>query len=517
MLSTPSEKILVIDFGAQYNQLIARKVRESRVYCEIVPYWITPAEVKKHKPKGMIFSGGPNSVHVDNAPMPDPKLFNLGIPVLGICYGMQVLGEMLGGKVGGSRKREFGRTELTVDKDNPLFKGLLPNLTCWMSHGDSIKHMPEGFEAYAHTFNTRIASMGDTKRKFFGVQFHPEVVHTPWGIDLVKNFVYEICGCSPTWTPANFINSSVSVIKQRVGKGRVLCALSGGVDSAVTAAIAHLAVKKQLVCIMVDHGFMRLNEAKEVRKTFKSHFGMELQVVNSSTRFLNKVKGVTEPEHKRKIIGEEFIHVFEEEARKLGRFEYLAQGTLYPDVIESAASREGQTAQTIKTHHNVGGLPENMDFELIEPLRYLFKDEVRNIARELGMPPSMVYRQPFPGPGLAIRIIGSITKEKINILQKADYIFLEEIYKANLHRDIWQFFAVLPDIRSVGVMGDMRTYEYPIILRAVTSEDGMTCDWARIPVEILEKVSNRIVNEVNGVNRVAYDITSKPPGTIEWE
>lgn len=517
MLSTPSQKILVIDFGAQYNQLIARKVRESRVYCEIVPYWITPKEIKKHNPKGLIFSGGPNSVHVKDAPLPDPKLFEMGIPILGICYGMQVMGELLGGKVAGSRKREFGKTELTVDKKNILFEGLLPNLTCWMSHGDKVKKLPEGFEIFAHTYNAKIASMGDDKRKFYGVQFHPEVVHTPWGIDLFKNFIYQVCNCKPSWTASNFIKSSISDIKAQVKKSKLLCGLSGGVDSSVTAALAHMAVGKQLHCILVDHGFMRLNEAKEVRKTFKNHFSLELIVANAKSRFLKKVKGVTEPEKKRKIIGEEFIHVFEEEARKLGKFRFLAQGTLYPDVIESAATKEGQTAQTIKTHHNVGGLPEHMDFELVEPLRYLFKDEVRNIARELGMPPHMAYRQPFPGPGLAIRIIGEITRERIQILQKADAIFLDEIYKAALHKEIWQFFAVLPDIRSVGVMGDVRTYEYPIILRAVTSEDGMTCDWAKIPFEILEKVANRIVNEVNGVNRVVYDITSKPPSTIEWE
>jgi len=517
MLKTPTQKILVVDFGAQYNQLIARKVREGSVYCEIVPYWITPAEVKKHKPKGLIFSGGPSSVHIKDAPLPHKGLLDLGLPILGICYGMQILGEMLGGKIGAVRKREFGRTELTVDKENVLFEGLLPKLTCWMSHGDSVRELPPGFEIFAHTYNTKIASMGDGKRSFYGVQFHPEVVHTPWGIDLIKNFLYRVCKCEPNWTPANFINISVDGIKGRVKRGRVLCALSGGVDSAVTAALAHLAVGKQLNCILVDHGFMRLNEAKQVRQTFKDYFGMELIVVNAQKRFLSKIKGVTEPEIKRKIIGNEFIHVFEEEARKLGKFHFLAQGTLYPDIIESAATKEGQTAQTIKTHHNVGGLPEDMDFELIEPLRFLFKDEVRLIARELGLPPHMAYRQPFPGPGLAIRIIGEVTKERIDILQKADAIFLDEIYKANLHKEIWQFFAVLPDIRSVGVMGDQRTYEYPIVLRAVTSEDGMTCDWARIPQELLEKISNRIVNEVKGINRVVYDITSKPPGTIEWE
>ena len=516
MATKPSQKILILDFGAQYNQLIARRVREARVYSEVVPYNITPEEISKIKPKGLILSGGPSSVRLKNSPFPDPGVFRLGIPILGICYGMQLMGRMLDGDVRATRKKEFGKTELKVDRDEPLFKGLNPSLICWMSHGDKIAKLPPGFDSYAHTFHTKIASMGDPNRKFFGVQFHPEVFHTPWGIDLIKNFLYDICECKPSWTPENFVDLAIKDIGRKIKNKKVICGLSGGVDSSVTAAIVHRAVGKQLTCIYVDHGFMRRGETKQVRDTFESHFKMNLVCVDAAARFFTKMAGVTDPERKRKIIGEEFIRVFEEEARKLGKIGFLAQGTLYPDVIESE-SHTGATDVKIKSHHNVGGLPEKMQLKLIEPLRFIFKDEVRNVARQLELPPHIVYRQPFPGPGLAIRIVGEVTPKRVKILQEADAIIIEEIFKAGLSRDIWQYFGILPLIRSVGVMGDERTYEYPVVLRAVTSEDAMTCDWARLPHLVLERISNRVVNEVKGINRCVFDITSKPPGTIEWE
>ena len=516
MTAKPGQKILILDFGAQYNQLIARRVRDAKVYSEVVPYTISPAQILKEKPKGLIFSGGPSSVRLKDSPYPDPGIFELGIPILGICYGMQLMGRMLGGLVRSTRKKEFGKTELKVDLEEPLFKGLNPNLICWMSHGDKVVKPPPGFTSYAHTFHTKIASMGDPARKFYGVQFHPEVFHTPWGIELIKNFLYEICECKPSWTPENFVDLAVKDIRRKVRTRKVICGLSGGVDSSVTAAIIHKAVGKQLICIYVDHGFMRRGESEQVRETFESHFKMNLVCVDASKRFFRKMAGVTDPERKRKIIGEEFIRVFEEEARKLGKIDFLAQGTLYPDVIESE-SHTGATNVKIKSHHNVGGLPEKMSLMLVEPLRYIFKDEVRSVARQLELPQHIVYRQPFPGPGLAIRIIGEVTPKRVKILQEADAIILEEIFKAGLSRDVWQYFGVLPLIRSVGVMGDERTYEYPIVIRAVTSEDAMTCDWARLPYEVLERISNRVVNEVAGVNRCVLDITSKPPGTIEWE
>ncbi len=516
MATRPRQKILILDFGAQYNQLIARRVREAKVYSEVVPYTISPQEIIKAKPKGLILSGGPSSVQRKDSPLPDPKIFKLGIPMLGICYGMQLMGAMLGGRVSGTRKREYGKTELTVDEAGPIFKGLNPNLICWMSHGDKVTRLPPGFKRYAHTFNSKIAAMGDMERGFVGVQFHPEVVHTPWGTEVIKNFLYEICQCKPDWTPENFVDLAVRDIKKRIGRSRVICGLSGGVDSAVTAALVHRAVKKQLTCIFVDHGFMRTDEMEQVRETFEDHFKMNLVCVDASVRFFKRVAGVKDPERKRKIIGEEFIRVFEEEANKLGKIDFLAQGTLYPDVIESQ-SHTGATKVKIKTHHNVGALPEKMQLKLVEPLRFIFKDEVRHMAKQLKMPPHIVYRQPFPGPGLAIRIIGEVTRERVKILQQADAIVVEEIFKAGLSRDVWQFFGILPIVRSVGVQGDERTYEYPIVLRAVTSEDAMTCDWARLPYELLERISNRVVNEVKGVNRCILDITSKPPGTIEWE
>jgi GMP synthase (glutamine-hydrolysing) len=511
------EKILVLDFGSQYTQLIARRVRENKVYSEILPFNASIEQIKAFAPKGIILSGGPSRVNAKDAPFPDKEVFDLGVPVLGICYGMQLMAHCLGGKVGRAVKREYGRAELLIDDSSDLFKGLSSKRhnVVWMSHGDKIQKYPQGFHPIAHTDNSPVAAMADKARRYYALQFHPEVVHTEHGARILKNFIFNICKCRPKWTMKSFIETTTKEIKEKVGKDRVICGISGGVDSSVTAVLMHKAIRKQLTCIFVDNGLLRKDEAQKVESMLKRHFHMNLVCVDASERFLTKLKGVIDPERKRKIIGNEFIRVFEAEAKKIKGARYLAQGTLYPDVIEST-SFKGPSA-TIKSHHNVGGLLKHMKLELIEPLRELFKDEVRVLGREMGMADEVIDRHPFPGPGLAIRIIDKVTPHRADILRRADAIVLEEIKKAGLYNDIWQAFAVLLPIKTVGVMGDERTYENVVAVRAVTSVDGMTADWAKIPYDVLGIISNRIINEVKGVNRVVFDISSKPPGTIEWE
>jgi GMP synthase (glutamine-hydrolysing) len=522
------DSVIVLDFGSQFAQLIARRVRELHVYSELIPHDTPWAEIERRNPKAIILSGGPMSVYDEGAPKPDPAIWSGRIPVLGICYGAQLMAIELGGDVLPASKREYGPASVTVTDGGGLFEGLDRDQPVWMSHGDSITRLPEGFTSTAQTDSTAFAGLQAPDRNLYGIQFHPEVVHTPKGRDLLRNFVVDIAGASPTWTPANFIDQTVAGIRERVdahaaatgSEGLVICALSGGVDSAVAAALVHRAVGDRLTCIYVDHGLMRKKESELLRVTFERDLGMKLIMVDARERFLARLAGVEDPEQKRKIIGDEFIRVFEEEAERIkgdaGRIDFLTQGTLYPDVIESATS-ETKTAQKIKTHHNVGGLPADLSFQLIEPLRYLFKDEVRAVGLEMGLPEAMVLRQPFPGPGLAIRILGEVTAERLDTLRDADWIVIDEIKAAGLYRSLWQSFAILTPVRSVGVQGDGRTYANVVAIRAVTSEDGMTADWAKLPYDVLGKISSRIVNEVPGVNRVVYDISSKPPATIEWE
>lgn len=514
---TTTERILVLDFGGQYTQLIARRVRELGVYSEIHPYNASIETIRSLNPSGIILSGSPFSVYDENAPKSTPQLFDLGVPIMGICYGLQLIADQLGGKVDTSAKKEFGKALLQVDKGDDLLAGLNGSTTVWMSHGDKLTKLPDGFEPIAHTSNAPICAIRHPKRKIYGVQFHPEVVHTTDGKKILSNFLFQVCGLKGGWTSVHFIEASVEGIRKKVGTSTVLCALSGGVDSSVAAILLHKAIGDQLHCIHINNGLMRKGESEKVVEVFREHYRIPLTYIDATELFLARLTGVTDPEEKRRVVGKTFIDVFEEESAKLpgAPFEFLAQGTLYPDVIESV-SFNGPSA-TIKTHHNVGGLPEKMKFKLVEPFRELFKDEVREVGRKLGLPEPFLERHPFPGPGLAVRILGEITKEKLRLAREADLIFIEEIRRAGIYNDIWQAFAALLPVRSVGVMGDGRTYDYTIALRAVTSVDGMTADWARIPPDVLASASNRIINEVRGINRVVYDISSKPPATIEWE
>lgn len=510
------ERVLILDFGSQYTQLIARRVRESHVYCEIHPFNMSLESIRNFQPKGIILSGGPSSVHEKDAPLSDPGIFQLGLPILGICYGMQIMAHQLGGAVEAAERREYGPATIEVDHAGEIFKDVeKESVRVWMSHGDRILRMPPGFIVQARSDNSPVAAMGDLQRHFYGVQFHPEVVHTPSGITILENFLFRICRCRSSWTMKSFVESAIEAIREKVGDGQVVCALSGGVDSSVVAVLIHRAIGSRLHCIFVNNGLLRKGEAESVQRVFRDHFELNLTYVDASELFLSKLKGVIDPEQKRKIIGNLFIEVFEREAARLSNAQFLAQGTLYPDVIESV-SFKGPSA-TIKSHHNVGGLPERMKLKLIEPLRELFKDEARMVGRELGLPESTILRHPFPGPGLAIRILGEISPEDLHILREADSIILEEMEVSGWYDRVWQAFAVLLPVRSVGVMGDERTYDRVVAVRVVESVDAMTADWAKLPYEILQRISNRIINEVKGINRVVYDISSKPPSTIEWE